>query len=88
MPEGLLFLEMMLLILRDGLFSKEHIAGSFFNEDLLIRIDVCFGTWSNKNIEKLVKIVGDSYRGIAAKTGSKAVLEALILRINELRKED
>ena len=88
MPEGLLFLEMMLLILRDGLFSKEHIDGSFFNEDLLIRIDDCFGNWSNKNIEKLVKIVGDSYRGIAAKTGSKAVLEALILRINELRKED
>lgn len=88
MPEGLLFLEMLILILRDGLFRKENVTGSFFNADLLPRIEVCFNSWSNKSIEKLVKLASESYRGIAAKTSSKAVLEALILRINELRKED
>lgn len=88
MSEGMVFLEMLLLLLRDALFSKEHITEKLFNPDLVARIGICFASWQSKDIESLIKIVGESYRGIAAKTGSKAVLEALILSINELRKED
>ena len=79
---------MLILLLRDALFLKENITNNIFNVDLVSRIDVCFASWRSKDIQDLLKIVGKSYRGIAAKTGSKAVLEALILQISELRKED
>lgn len=88
MPEAMLFLEMLLLLLRDALFSKEHVEDRFLNTDLLTRINLCFASWQSRAIEKLIKLVSESYRGVAAKTGSKAVIEALILQINELRKED
>lgn len=88
LSEGLLVVEMLILLLRDALFLKENITNNIFNVDLVSRIDVCFASWRSKDIQDLLKIVGKSYRGIAAKTGSKAVLEALILQISELRKED
>lgn len=87
--EGLVFLEMLTLLARDGLLLQEPQGHyQYFNQDLLPRLKACFATWHSHEIATLLDWAGACYRGIAAKSGSRAVLEALILKLNTLRKEN
>ena len=87
--EGLAFLEMLSLLARDGLLTREA-QGSFvyLNVDILDRIKTCFASWPSGQIATLLEWAGECYRGIAAKSGSRAVLEALIIKLSALRKEN
>lgn len=85
--EGLTFLEMFTLLLRDGLLLKDNTRCAFFNEDLLDRLQTCFAAWEPATIEKTILWTGQSYGGIRARCAAKGVIEALIVKISLLRKE-
>lgn len=85
--DGALLLEMMTLILRDALMSKENIRCAYYNEDSLMKIRGCFGPWTEPEIEKALLWTGESARGVAAYSGAKGVVESLLLKMNGLRRE-
>lgn len=84
---SLTFLEMLTLLLRDGLLLKDGIRCAFFNEDLKSRLQQCFSLWSTEDIEKAILWTGESYRGIRARCAGKSVIEGLIVKISLSRKE-
>lgn len=86
-PDGLLLLEMLTLIFRDGLLNKEQIPCSYYNEDSLLRIKACFSSWTSTALEKALVWTQNSARAVGGYSGAKAVLEALLLRLNGLRRE-
>jgi DNA polymerase-3 subunit delta' len=85
--DGLIFLEMFSLLLRDGLFLKDGTKCQFFNIDLEPRLEQCFKLWTTGQIEKTILWTGESYRGIRARCASKSVIEALIVKISLMGKE-
>ena len=85
--EGLTFLEMFTLLLRDGLFLKDGTECQLFNTDLKPRLEQCFKLWTTGQIEKAILWTGESYRGIRARCASKSVIEALIVKISLMGKE-
>lgn len=86
--DGLVLLEMMLFILRDGLLSKQQMAGYAYNIDILPRIEKCFADWSSAKIKNIMKIVQESYMAIAANASGKIVWEAALVKMNIVLKED
>ena len=85
--EGLTFLEMLTLLLRDGLLVKDRVKCPFFNEDILPSLGAIFAGWPTPNIEKALLWTGEAYRGIRARCGARGVIEALIVKISIMGKE-
>lgn len=85
--EGSLFLEMLTLLLRDGLMNLAQVQCAYYNEDVLLRIKGCFHQWPSGQVEKALVWTGESARGVAAYSGAKGVVEALLLKINGIRRE-
>lgn len=86
--EGLLFTELLLYLIRDGLFVREGLQSELLNLDIATRLEVCFTSWSERELQSLIPIVQNSYQGLVDKTGTKAVLETMILNMNSIRKGD
>ncbi|MEG0797235.1 MAG: AAA family ATPase [Acidaminococcaceae bacterium] len=84
--QGLLYTEMLLFLLRDGLLCQEALAAELYNIDASERIKSCFQSWSTGQIMKIIPIVQDSYQALVAKAGSKIVLEALVIKMNKICK--
>jgi DNA polymerase-3 subunit delta' len=86
--EGLLFIEMLTLLLRDGLMVKDSVKCAYYNEDILLKIKACFASWPSLHLEKALAWAGESYRGVAAYSGAKGVIEALAIKLNMMRREN
>ncbi len=85
--EGLLLMEMVTLLLRDGLLCKDAVRCAYYNEDILLKIKACFAPWPSVHLEKALLWAGDSTRGIAAYSGAKGVIEGFAVKLNILRRE-
>ena len=86
--EGLILTEMMIFLLRDALFCKEQMGNAVYNVDILSRIEQCFAAWPAAQIKKMMAIAQDSYMAIAANASSKIVWEAMIVKMNIIRRGD
>ena len=87
MQESLIFMEMLTLLLRDSLFLKDGTGCRLFNADLQSRLEQCFTLWNTAQIEKAIVWTGESYRGVRARCAGKSVIEALIIKISLMGKE-
>ena len=59
--ESLVMMELLLLLLRDGLILQSRLPQPLYNEDLRDRLGLCFADWSEKKIRQameLTKIAG------------------------------
>ena len=85
--EGLLLMEMVTLLLRDGLMAKDSVRCAYYNEDILLKIKACFTSWPSTHLERALVWAGESTRGIAAYSGARGVIEGFVVKLNILRRE-
>lgn len=67
--------------------NLEQVQCAYYNEDVLLRIKACFHQWPSNQVEKALVWTSESARGVAAYSGAKGVVEALLLKINRMRRE-
>lgn len=87
-PMGKLFLEMLLMLLRDGLFCKEGLTDRLLNLDLAAVLQKTFDSWHTRQISRSAALAEEAFRALAANADSKSVLEALALQMNGLWEEE
>lgn len=86
-PEGRLFLELLLLLLRDGLFLKEGLDSEVINTDIISGLRK-IKDWPGQTIERAIAVVNSCRRPLEGSTPVRTVLEALLLQLNGLWEED
>ena len=82
-----LTLELLELLLRDGLFVKEKLNDKVVNKDVLFRLEKIFAPWDSKQIKESFALTNKAYKAVTQDVGGKSVIETLIIEMNELWKE-
>lgn len=87
MEEAVLFVKLLQLMLRDMFFVKMGLTESLYNTDLLSELQTLSSGWDMKRLKQALKDTEDAYQSLMGNTSKKMVLEALIIKIDRLRKE-
>lgn len=85
--EALLWLESLIIVLRDGLVQQVGKPELLLNAELTARLPATCASLPATKIEQAIQTAGNSYRAIAGSAGASGVLEMLVLQLNELWKE-
>ncbi len=80
-------LELLLLLLRDGLLLQAGVAAPLYNEDIRKEAALCFAGWKPSQLRRTLDLVQESRLAIARFVPRRLVFEALLLEIQALRKE-
>lgn len=87
MEEAVLFVKLLQLMLRDMFFVKLSLTESLYNTDLLSELESLGQGWQLKQLKQTLQETERAYQALMGNTSKKMVLETLILKIDELRKE-
>lgn len=85
--ENDVIIELLTLILRDGLLLTNHTDVPLYNEDLTQRLIRCFGSWTTEQLRNSLDLVEQARRGLQSFVTRRLVLECLFLQMHCLRKE-
>lgn len=87
MEEAVLFVKLQQLMLRDMFFVKLGLTESLYNTDLLSELESLGQGWQLKQLKQALQETERAYQALMGNTSKKMVLETLILKMDELRKE-
>lgn len=85
--ENDVIIELLTLLLRDGLLLVNHTDTPFYNEDMSQRLSRCFGNWTTDQLRNTLDLVEEARRGLKSFVSRRLVLECLFLQMHRLRKE-
>lgn len=85
--ESLVMMELLLLLLRDGLILQSRLPQPLYNEDLRGRLGLCFADWSEKKIRQAMELTENCRRGLNSFVVRRMAIEALFMEIHQLDKE-
>ena len=86
--EGTLIIELLTLLMRDGLLLEQNISAALYNEDIAQRLLRCFAGWPPERLRQALDLLEEARRGIQSFVGRRLVLECLFLQLRRLRKEN
>ncbi len=85
--EAVWFVKLLQLLCRDMLLIKLEITANLYNTDILEKLREIAYHWSVKSLKSALLETDSAYRALTGNTSKKMVLDALIIKINDLRKE-
>ena len=85
--EGSLLMELLTLLLRDGLLLVQNIPAPLYNEDMRQRLIRCFKSWSPARLRHSLDLLDEARRGIQSFVSRRLVLECLFLQLERLGKD-
>lgn len=85
--ENNVIIELLTLLLRDGLLLASHADIPLYNEDITQRLIRCFDSWTIERLRSSLDLVEQARRGLQSFVSRRLVLECLFLQIHRLRKE-
>lgn len=85
--EGLVMMELLFLLLRDGLILQKRLPQPLYNEDLRSRLGLCFADWTEKKLRQAMEETEKCRRAIYSFVVCRMAIEALFLGIHQLDKE-
>lgn len=86
--ESSLLIELLTLLVRDGLLLMQNIPAPLYNEDMTQRLLRCFRDWSPARLRRSLDLLEEARRGIQSFVGRRLVMECLFLQLRRLRKEN
>lgn len=85
--EAVLFVKLLQLLLRDMLLLKAGVTAQIYNCDVQENLQTLNGGWQPQGLKKSLAAVNDAYKALVTSVGVKLVLEALVMKIDNFRKE-
>ncbi|WP_303816320.1 DNA polymerase III subunit [Acidaminococcus timonensis] len=82
--EGLVLMELLLLILRDGLFLTTGLPQPLYNEDLRQRLGLFFADWTEPQVRRAMELCEGARQAIGSFVSRRLTLEGLFLEIHQL----
>ena len=82
--EGLVLMELLLLILRDGLFLTTGLPQPLYNEDLHQRLGMFFADWTEHQVRRAIELCEAARQAISSFVSRRLALEGLFLEIHQL----
>lgn len=82
--EGLVLMELLLLILRDGLFLTTGLPQPLYNEDLRQRLSLFFADWTEPQVRRAMELCTEAWQAIGSFVSRRLALEGLFLEIHQL----
>lgn len=80
--ESLVLMELLLLLLRDGLILESGLPQVLYNEDLRQRLGLCFAGWSEKMLRQALELEEKCRRALASFVTRRMAVEALALELH------
>lgn len=82
--EGLVLMELLLLLLRDGLFLTMGLPQPLYNEDLRQRLGLFFADWTEPQVRRAMELGEEARQAIGSFVSRRLALEGLFLEIHQL----
>lgn len=82
--EGLVLMELLMLLLRDGLFLTMGLPQPLYNEDLRQRLGLFFADWTEPQVRRAMELGEEARQAIGSFVSRRLALEGLFLEIHQL----